>query len=174
MKAPERISVSKNFHLDEYVDPQTYFSRADHGLGLMDANLFKIVQKLRNLKGSSIGINNWWSNLDRYNGNALDFLYWCEANHRYVWSGYRSPLCHIGSSRSAHKQGRAADPKGDQKLYFKLVKENAELFHCLGLRRLEDISITPGWLHVDTLEHNTQPNSIRVVDLKKCTETIRW
>ena len=80
--------------------------------------------------------------------------------------------CAIGASQSAHKQGRAADPKGDEKLYYKLVKDNAESFYKLGLRRLEDISITRGWLHVDTLERNTQPNSIRVVDLKKCTHTI--
>lgn len=174
MNAPARISVSKNFFLDEFVDPHTYMTRADHGLSLIDENLFKIVQHLRDLKGSSIGINNWWGFLYANKGNALEFLHWCEAKRVYVWSGYRSPLCHIGASQSAHKQGRAADPKGDQKLYYNLVKDNAESFYKLGLRRLEDISITPGWLHVDTLERNTQPNSIRVVDLKKCTHTIRW
>ena len=52
------------------------------------------------------------------------------------------------------------------------VRDNAKEFYNLGLRRLEDISITKGWLHIDTWEHNTKPNSIRVVDRTKCTETI--
>ena len=174
MKTPVRIPVSENFFLDEYVDPVTYFTHDDHGLSLIDENLFKIVQYLRDLHGAPIGINNWWQFLYAYENNALDFLFWCEAKRVYVWSGYRSPLCAIGATKSAHKQGRAADPKGNQNAYFKLVKDHAQEFYALGLRRVEDISITPGWLHVDTLERNTQPNSIRVVDLKKATQTIRW
>lgn len=171
----KRIPVSKNFFLDEYIDPHTYMTKADHGLSLMDPNIFKIVQKLRDLKGSAIDINNWWAQLNKYDNNALKFHTLMDADRSvYVWSGYRSPLCHIGAKNGAHQQGRAADPKGDQKLYYKLVKDNAKEFYSLGLRRMEDISITPGWLHVDTWERNTQPNSIRVVDLKKCTHTITW
>lgn len=177
MKTTERIKVSENFYLDEYVDPHTYFRKGDKGLSLIDPNLFKIVQHLRDLKGSSIGINNWYSQLGNYKTftfKPLDFLHWCESKKIYVWSGYRSPLCVLGASNSAHRQGKAADPKGDQKLYYKLVEENAAEFYALGLRRLEDPKITPGWLHVDTWERNTQPNSIRVVDLRKATKIIRW
>ena len=170
----ERIPVSANFFLDEFVDPHTYFSKADHGLSLLDENLFKIVQLLRDYKGSSIGINNWWHQLEHYKKNSLEFLHWCEAENVYVWSGYRSPLCTIGASQSAHKLGKAVDPKGDEELYYNIVKENPACFYSLGLRRLEDISITPGWLHADTLERNTKPNSIRVVDRTKCTHTITW
>ena len=63
-------------------------------------------------------------------------------------------------------------PKGDEQELYNLVKENKKKFHEIGLRRLEDISITNGWLHLDTLETNVKKGTIRVVDLTKCTETI--
>ena len=56
---------------------------------------------------------------------------------------------------------------------FAIVKANAKEFYSLGLKRLEDPSITKGWLHCDTLELNTVPNTIRVVDLKKVTQIIK-
>ena len=180
----ERIRISKNFYLDEFIDPYTYFNTWDNGLTLVDNRLFDIAQLLRNLYGRPIGINNWWAyyyeNKDRltiddiiYNIETRNYL---SVNKRskkiYKWSGTRTDRTKIGSSRSAHRAFKAIDPKGNPKKYFNIVKDNAEAFYKLGLRRLEDISITSGWLHMDTLERNTKPDSIRVVDLTKCTETI--
>lgn len=170
----ERVRISENFHLDEFVDPHTYFSRADKGKGLMDPRVFDIVQLLLEKYGKPLGINNWWANMRNYKGNSLEFLQACEAARFFVWSGYRSPICTIGAKNGAHYSGQAADPKGPGKFLFDIVKKNAEEFYNIGLRRLEDPKITPTWLHVDTLERNTQPNSIRVVDLRKATEIIRW
>lgn len=170
----KRIKLSKSLHLDELIDPVTYFTELDNGLSKIDNSLIDIFQLLRDKYGKPIRINGWWKYLpsDMTVFNPLDFLKLMEYNKVPVWSGYRSKFCLIGASKSAHKLGKAIDPKGDEKELYKIVKENAKLFYDLGVRRLEDISITNGWLHIDTLEINTKPNSIRVVDLTKCTKTI--
>lgn len=174
-----RIQVSENFYLDEFVDPHTYFTRPDKGRNLMDERLFKIAQAVRDAHGKALAINNWHAFLDAYQKpgktfNAPEFLYWCEAKRISVWSGYRSSLSHVGAKTGAHYKGLAIDLKAPGKELFKIVKDEAEYYYHLGVRRLEDIRITPTWLHIDTWERNTQPNSIRVVDLTKATEIIRF
>lgn len=172
-----RIQVSANFFLDEFIDPHTYLTRADHGMNLIDHRLFDIAQRLRELYGKALYINTWWDFQSVYevlypNYNALNFLFWCENKQVRVWSGYRSAQCVIGAPQSAHKKGLAIDPQGPGKLLYTIVKENAREFYDLGVRRLEDYRITPSWSHLDTWERNTQPDSIRVVDLRKEVETI--
>jgi len=184
----KRIKVSENFYLDEFVDPYTYFYTNGGGINLIDHRLFEIAQLLRDKYGKGIRINNWWWYYQKYK------LEWPlmkivrsieKSSSCSKWSGIRTDRTSIGSSKSAHRltgkkgnsiegKGQAIDPKGNQIIFMNIVRENAKEFYSLGLRRLEDISITKGWLHMDTLEYNTEPNSIRVVDLTKCTEVIRW
>jgi len=176
----KRIKVSRNFYLDEFIDPHTYFSNDDHGLSLIDDRLFEIAQHLRVLYGKPISINNWWSYFQEHKNTApIDELIEKIENNNSLnkWSGTRTNRTTIGAKASAHRilkkrKCQAIDPKGYEKQLFKIVKHHAEAFYKLGLRRLEDISITKGWLHMDTLERNTKPNSIRVVDRSKSTETI--
>lgn len=183
----ERIKVNTNFYLDEFVDPHTYFNSEDNGLSLIDNRLFDIAQLLRYHYKKPIFINTWWRMyLILKEKMPLDQLISkiekTDTYYRrkiYKWSGNRSLRSNIGSSKSAHrsdihKKCLAIDPKGDQTELYNIVKQNAEVFYCLGLRRLEDPSITPGWLHSDTYELNTKPNSIRVVDYEKETQTIVW
>ena len=177
----ERIRVAKNFYLDEFVDPHTYLNDADCGLSKVDPKLFKIAQLLRDLYGG-IRINSWWWYYEKYKLelSEKEIVKRIERSKTMSkWSGIRTSRTGIGASSSAHRlmhsgKGQAIDPKGNQVEMFRIVKSNASRFYALGLRRLEDIRITHGWLHMDTLERNTSPNSIRVVDRKKCTETIRW
>lgn len=174
MNKIERKQVSKDFYLDEFIDPVTYFTDADNGLSKIDSSLIDCVQLLRDIYGSSISINGWWKHLpaDMAVFDAAAFLGVMEAKKVPVWSGLRTSLCKIGAPKSAHKLGKAIDPKGDEQAFFKIVKDNARQFYDLGLRRLEDISITNGWLHMDTEERNCKPNSIRVIDRTKCTQTL--
>lgn len=180
----ERIKVSKNFFLDEFIDPHTYLISEDRGLSILDFRLIKIAQRLRNKINRPLGINNWWGYFEE---NECDTPYdeiikdiesnsvltiRGKKNRIFKWSGYRPPHCKIGAKRSAHKLGQAIDPKGDENYYYEIIKNNAKEFYNLGVRRLEDINITRGWLHLDTLERNTKPNSIRVVDLVEETHTI--
>lgn len=179
MKAEARIKVAENFFLDEFVDPHTYYSNPDRGRNVMDERLFKIAQAVRDTYGKPLAINNWWPFMAAYRKpgktfNSLEFLYWCEAKRISVWSGYRSPLSHVGAKTGAHYKGLAIDLKAPGRDLFKIVKNEAEYYYYLGVRRLEDPRITPTWLHIDTWERNTEPNSIRVVDLKRATEIIRF
>lgn len=172
-----RIKVSKYFYLDEFIDPHTYFNTHDNGLSLIDPRLFEIADLLRELKGSPGIINNWWKYyIGKINNTDVKtVIFNIEKNNSIrKWSGYRSSRCLIGAKNSAHKQGKALDMVGSGKELFKIVENNAKQFHELGVRRLEDPKITRNWLHLDTLERNTKPNSIRVVDLTKCTEIITW
>lgn len=173
----ERIKVSKFFYLDEFVDVYTYVHSPDNGLSLIDKRLFDIADLLRELKGSPGVINTWWNYyIGKINNTDIKTVIFNieKANSIRKWSGYRSSRCMIGAKNSAHKQGKAFDMVGLSGFMYDIVKENAEKFYNLGLRRMEDYRITPTWLHLDTLERNTEPNSIRVVDLTKATEIIRW
>lgn len=172
-----RIKVSKYFHLDEFIDPHTYFNTPDNGLSKIDPKLFAIADLLRELKGTPGVINNWWK---YYTGKRdttaigqIIFKIERSTNFR-KWSGLRTSRCSVGAKNSAHKQGKALDMVGSGKELFKIIENNAERFYKLGVRRLEDPRITPTWLHLDTLERNTEPNSIRVVDKIKATKIIRW
>jgi len=183
----ERIKISTNFYLDEFIDPMTYFSRKDNGLNLIDKRLFDVAQLLRYHYLKPLPINTWWFIYKKFkNKKALnDIILFIINNTKYgnrkinKWSGTRGPACEIGAINSAHKfeaHGRclAIDPKGDQNVLFNIVKQNAKVFYNLGVRRLEDPAITPGWLHLDLLERNTRKNSIRVVNLTEATQIIKF
>lgn len=173
----ERIRVSENFYLDEFIDPYTYFTDADNGRSRLDIRLIPIAQRLRTLYGNSITINNWWATFKKHEATntPMQIIEMIENDNRiYKWSGLRTIRCNIGAPKSAHRLGKAIDPKGNEKKMYQTIKDNAKEFYAMGVRRLEDISITNGWLHIDTLELNTSPNSIRIVDLTKCTETLVW
>lgn len=175
-----RIKITTNFYLDEYIDPRTYFNTKANGFMLMDEDIFILTQKLRDYYDKPISINNWWNYYDK-NRHILsveqiikDIEDLNSKGRLHIWSGLRTPQCKIGAKGSAHRFGKAADPKGDEKVFFKIIEDNAKEFYNEGLRRVEDISITRGWLHIDTMEKNTKPDSIRVIDKVKSTKTITW
>lgn len=169
----QRIKVGKYFFLDEFVDPFTYFNEKDNGFSKLDKRLFEIADLLREKYGSSISINNWWSFYLQNSDKPLDWIVMkIEESKLSKWSGYRSTRCKIGAKASAHRLGKAIDPKGNEKEFFEIVKNNLKEFHALGVRRLEDISITKGWLHIDTHLLNVVPGTVRVVDLKRETQRL--
>src|SRR5690606_35906318 len=122
-------------------------------------------------------INNWWSyykgKMNTTEIRQIIFNIEHSQAHR-KWSGLRTVRCSVGAKNGAHYSGQAFDAVGNGKELYNLVKKNAKEFHRLGVRRMEDFRITLSWIHLDTLERNTEPNSIRVVDLTKATEIIRW
>lgn len=182
----ERIQVTTNFYLDEFIDPHTYFNSINRGADDLDKRLYRIAQLLRSYYGKPIGINNWWHYYQENKDCALvediidtieksTMLWWAGARHRvFKWSGTRTERTGVGSPQSAHRLFKAIDPKGPAKELNAIVEKHPKEFYDLGVRRLEDYRITPGWLHLDTEERNTQPNSIRVIDLTSHVKTIRW
>lgn len=174
----ERIPVSKNFYLDEFVDPMTYFKDADHGLSKVNPKAFAISQLVRDLAGKSCSINNWWpyyeANKDKL---TIDQIIDNITKGNYSdWCGLRTERCTQGAPASAHRilKGKKSNDGGTdlhcsgmngQKLY-DLVRENALKFYNLGLRRLEHPNDTPGWLHIDCREHERSADAIKVVTPK--------
>jgi hypothetical protein len=180
----KRIQVRPNYYLDEFIDPHTYFNTPDHGRSLIDERIFDVAQTLRYLLGRPLGINNWWGlyNYHKNRKSQAEIIEMIEESpNHYKWSGIRTERTNVGASRSAHRvipsngmKGLAIDPKGNQHELFAIVKKHAEVFYAMGVRRLEDPKITPGWLHLDLLEKNTRPNSIRVIDRISATQTIKF
>lgn len=171
----ERIKISKYFYADELIDPRTYFNEVNNGIDLLDYNLLKCLDLLREKSGKPLYINTWWSTYDKYKDKKeLDKIITEIENSKTLrkYSGFRGKFCKIGAKFSAHRKGKGADPKGlSPKILFNIIKENSNEFYNLGLRRLEDTSITPTWLHLDTWDKNDVVG-IEVVDMKKVVETL--
>jgi hypothetical protein len=163
----ERIKVSKYFHLDEFIDVHTYINESDNGLSKIDKNLFAIADFMREKYGAPLEINNWWYFMQtqlKFEKDIDKIITKIEKEPTVrKWSGTRTNRCTIGSPTSAHRLGKGVDMKGDSKKLDKIVKNNLKALHTLGLRRIEDVGITPGWLHLDTLAKNVGAKEIRII-----------
>jgi hypothetical protein len=152
-----RIKVSENFFLDEFIDPQTYSESGALSIDFIDRKLIAITQFIRTKTGKSVTINNWFTG-----GQFKD-------------SGLRRPDTKTGRPLSQHKIGKAIDVKQagmNGKAWRKFVEENAKELFNLGVRRIEDETLTPTWLHIDLRPH-TLGRVIRVIDLTKETAQIK-
>lgn len=122
-----RIKISENFFLDEYIPKELYLSADDPSklISLIEPELIVSDQLLRNEFGPVI-INNWWSGGDRH------------------LSGFRPQDCKIGASKSDHKRGMASDKifiNTTANIVRMYIRENWEI---LGITKIEiDIS----WVH---------------------------
>lgn len=122
-----------NFILQELVHPKLYKSRGVNALSYVDPAVISVAQHLRHRFGP-ITINNW------------------HTGGRYKDSGVRLTY---GSRTSAHMFGKALDLKfgnATVKEVYDYILANQTVMYALGLRRMEHISCTPTWLHIDTLE----------------------
>lgn len=142
----EKIPVSEHFTLDEFMDKESY-NNLVRGI--------KIAEFIRATTGLPVTINNW------ANGGQYNF------------SGYRPPDCTVGSPTSEHRKMNANDKKihgltGQE--MFNWAEKHAKELYDLGVRRIEDPSITKTWLHTDCKEHGRK--GIKVIDLTKETKFI--
>lgn len=126
----ERIKVSKNFHLDEYIPESLYYQYGHKPhilIGLLDNRLIEADQKLRE-KFGPVTINNWWYGGDR------------------EWSGLRTRESSYYSFTSQHTYGRASD-----KLFRDVTAEEVREYLKKHWKKYgitcieEDVS----WLHSD-------------------------
>lgn len=140
------IKVSDNFNLSEFLDKESSTNLE---------RIINIAQFVRTETKLPVTINNW------------------ESGGQYQFSGYRPPQCTIGSKTSEHRVFNAIDLKIGKmtgKEMFDWAVKNANKLYELGVRRIEDTSLTPTWLHLDCKEHGKI--AINVIDLKKVTQVI--
>jgi len=137
----KRIKVSKNFYLDEFIDPVTYNKFGYKSQRYIRPELIPIAQLLRDYTKQSVTINNW------------------AAGGAYKESCLRNFTTSTGASYSAHKFGAAEDLKIGSMDSFEMasiiIDNYDDIFKPLGLKRIEDPEYTKGkhrsWLHIDTL-----------------------
>lgn len=128
------MQVSKNFVLQEFIDPDTYKKWGDKSIWFIDPKVIKIAQLLRDKSGRSVTINNW------------------SVGGSYKLSGLRPLDTTIGAKLSQHKFGRAIDVKiqgYNPEQVHDLIKNNWIEFKEKGLTTLEDLSLTKTWSHLD-------------------------
>lgn len=134
----EGMIVSKNFILQELVNPVAYEFMGEKSIQLIDNRLITLIQFMRDYFAAPIIINDWHKG-----GNDID-------------SGFRMPESKTGRSLSQHKFGRALDINirgfNDYDALRKIIMDNWPLFKEHGLTTLE--SNTPTWLHLDIRNTN--------------------
>jgi len=123
----ERIKISKNFYLDEYLPKDLYLKADNHQslIALISDELIASDQLLRDHFGPCT-INNWWDGGDR------------------IYSGFRPYDCPIGAVASDHKKGRASD-----KLFKNATAEEVRAFIKSNWKQLGITKIEEGtsWVH---------------------------
>lgn len=123
----DRIKISENFYLDEYIPKELYMSTENKTelLSLIDPVLIESDQKLRYVFGE-ITINNWFIGGDR------------------IYSGFRPINCKIGAKGSDHKFGKASDKlfkNATPQEVRKYIKSN---YKSLKITKIED---DISWVH---------------------------
>lgn len=133
----ERIKVSENFYLDEFVGKSFYNKFGSKSIWFIDDRIIDIVQFIRTKTGKSITVNTW------FNGG------------RFSERGLRDPNTSTGAKYSQHKFGKALDfevsgIKSDD--VRKLIQgEWKDELRELGLTAIEaGIS----WVHIDVRNTN--------------------
>jgi len=150
----ERIKVSDNFFLDEFIDPITYRDFGAQSIWFIDKRIIMIAQKLRELGNNPIIINNWL------------------IGGSFKASGFRRPSSRIGAYLSQHKFGRAIDVKVKGKTpeeVLEIINQHWSVFKALGLSTVEDISFTTTWNHLDIRQTNME--DLLIVKPIKVTDT---
>lgn len=165
LKAEERINVSKNFYLDEFISKELYMQlvypktneilllikeKGVNSLYLLLRNgeklrkLINIAQFCRDRYAVSATINNWATGGERND------------------SGWRHPDSKVGAKLSAHKNCEAIDivfTNLDEKEVFYDVTTNKSTFFKVGVREIEqgtyDEKTGEGWTHLSIRGYNT-------------------
>jgi len=165
-----RIKISENFYLDEFV-PKELHDLIEKGSAQLsdyqDTRIQILVQWIRNNVGKSVNINNW------INGGSMSER------------GVRMPNTSTGASKSRHKFEknnvgeiiRKSDAIDIQigtmsgKQMYDWAQENKEALFGLGVRTIEHFSLTPGWLHMDLHARTNAKQTITIVTLKGVAAT---
>lgn len=81
----------KHFDIKELVPPEIYELGEERAYMMLDQNMLKMEDGIREFFGVPVTINNW------------------HINGSYTLRGYRPPDCSTGAELSQHKFGRAGD-----------------------------------------------------------------
>jgi hypothetical protein len=130
-----RIKLTENFYLDEFICPEIYSARGAKAISLIDIRIVYAAQFIRDVIGKSIHVNSWW------NGGNL---------HE---RGLREWNTSTGARWSQHKYGRAFDFHVDgmtpAQVHAVITQNSQTLIKNEWITTLEDTRDTPTWTHCD-------------------------
>ncbi|MBN2814829.1 MAG: hypothetical protein JXQ80_12180 [Bacteroidales bacterium] len=145
----DRIQISKNFFLDEYVTRAFYRKWGERCIYWIRPEVIRIDQFLRDRFHIRIIINDWWHGGTREQ------------------SGLRYPYSNVGAGDSLHKFGCASDKvffEKDPEFYAEvrrdIVRHFDAIYKPLGLTTIE--AGTETWLHTD-IRHIPDQKQINIV-----------
>ena len=198
MKTFTRIPVAKNFFLDEFLPPTLYDKhKGDLAKTILDHRVFTVSQFLREKYGKPIFVNNWYdlvTKIMKKEGltdwpEIIHVEAFCKkygkAEELYDERGVRDPKTSTGAPKSMHKyeltkSGVLVARKSgavdldffgmDGEEAFEWMKPLLPELYGMGVRRMEDTSITPGWNHLDFKEHGMK--GIQIIDRVQQTDFI--
>lgn len=147
------IPGTDHFDLREFIDPITFNEFGADSIKKIDNRLFAIAEKVHQITGVAVTINNWL---------------WGGRRHE---SGTRRQDTKTGAAHSAHKfndtnPGKAIDfvVTGMSAVEVnKLIMEHEGEFYDLGVRQMEDISFTPNWTHLATRGDDREDRKIHII-----------
>lgn len=127
-----RIKISDNFYLDEFICPEIYKIFGAKSIWFIRPEIIAINEFLRSRHGAS-AINTWGTGgSDKY-------------------SGLRPFNCKIGAKYSQHKYGGATDSSfansTAEEVRFDIINNWKKLYRPLGLTTIE---ANVNWVHLDT------------------------
>lgn len=147
LKKNERILISENFYLDEFIHPDIYFKFGRNSVVYLNKELVKMVElirkgfnearKLKDPQAKEVGLylNNWATG-----GNLKN------CGLRYMYNPHKK------GSHSRHYYSFCADLHctggvDEAELYAHLV-EYQDFYYTKGLTTIERYEYTQGWVHI--------------------------
>lgn len=170
----ERIQVSKNFFLDEFLPPQLYHNIVGDKtkafvklLAEDERKFYKLIPneaKLRKLINIAQYVR------DRYN-KAIFINTWGIGGNR-INSGFREKDSEVGAANSAHKSMEAIDfvsPSLKEGAIFYDIIKNQEEFYNVGITEIEEGTFNKatleGWIHLSI--RKTKAKSLTILPYYK-------
>lgn len=128
-----RITVAKNFYLDEFVPKEIYMQFYEKSIMFVNPSMISMAQGLRTYFNVPIGINDWWT------GGSNNYNGFRPSNHSST------------ATLSQHYLANAIDarfPKGtDYDKIRQTIRDKYETFRVMGITTME--LNTYDHLHVD-------------------------
>lgn len=128
MLNPKFKDISPYFKVQEFVPKEIYEKYGETSIRFIHPSIVSIANLVRSRMGVPITIN----------GSGFDE------------SGFRVPETKTGARLSSHKRGCAIDVRGKfepRKIYDDILANYAE-YRAVGLTTVEDIDMTPTWVHL--------------------------
>jgi len=128
------MNLSEHFRVEEFVTPTIFNAYGEASKWYIDVTVVAFMEEIRERFGKPVNVNDWYRD-----GHLQE-------------RGHRLPDTTTGAWYSQHKFGRACDFHIDgitPDQIFNDVLQNQQLYLDFGVTTIEDVAMTPTWIHLD-------------------------